>query len=226
MSTLFSRMLCTVQRLQPSSKSGARELARMSLVLTMCSLAFIGLLLILKHARRNNGIVYAEFGNIRCKSVKQGLRDIDFCVFNGAQYFCTYLSSNLVLFSPDQRKPLENCLSEQESRFACREGILLCKDGIATISDPIISADLNLRMKIPQCLESTSALREDECCFFNDVPYVCTDRKPEFLAINDDISPQCIDHIVANIACSDGKFLCQKSSSKIEAVGGWAQSIH
>jgi hypothetical protein len=206
-------------------KSDVGGQARMALFLTMCFLFFINLLR-LKHVEPNTGIGNAEFGTLQCESVKQRLREIDFCVSKGAQYFCTYLSSRLELFSPDQQKPLENCLSEQESRVACREGKHLCKDGIAAISSPSISPGLNPRARVSQCLESTSALRLGELCFFNGVPYVCTDIKPEILSTTVDPSPQCIDHLAANIACSDGAFLCQKSSIESDNVGGWVQYIH
>ena len=197
----------------------------MALLVTMCLLFFINFFR-MKHVRQNNGMGRAEYGSLQCESIKQSLRDNDFCVSKGAQYFCTYLSSRLVLFSPDQHNPLENCLSVQDSRVACRGGKYLCKDGIAAIIGPSISPGLNSRTRVLQCLESTSALRAGEICFFKDIPYVCTDTKPENFAKNEDQSPQCIDHIAANIACSDELYLCKKSSIKIEVVGGWAQYIH
>ena len=104
--------------------------------------------------------------------------------------------------------------------------IQLQQDGKGAISGPSNSPGLNPRTRVLQCLESTSALGAGEICFFEDVPYVCTVTKPEISASNDNQSSQCIDHIAANIACSDGTFLCKKSLSEIEAVGGWAQHIH
>ncbi len=198
---------------------------RVALVSTMCFLFFLNLLF-LKHVRRNNGIGRVKIGSLQCESLQQSLRDTDFCISKGAQYFCTYVNGKLNLFSADQQNPVGNCLSEQESRVGCRGGKYLCKDGIAAIIGPSISPSLNPPKQVRQCLDSTTTLRAGEICFFKNVPYVCTDNKPENVATDEDRSQQCIEHIAANIACSEESFLCKKSSGEPEAVGGWAQYTH
>ena len=197
---------------------------RTALLSIMCILFGINILHLKRVSQIKSGS--AEFGTLQCQNLKQALRDTDFCVSKGAQYFCTHLRNKLASVSVDEEMKLDSCLSDEESLVACRKGKYLCKDGATTMSGQSTSAGQNTRSQVLQCLAATSALKEGEFCVFKEVPYICTDTKPEFyLATNYDTLP-CLDHIAANITCSEERFLCQKILSETEKIGGWAQYVH